>query len=137
MLIGGPATLPWTFLGSFLLNLWTAYSDGHGSDEPWWIAAVVIASASMLQAAIGGTTLRHAVEEAEVAAQIHQGGLLVVELEFDALAAAELTKVDIAAALEKARAKRAERAELKADWVVEELRKIGFANMAWCCRGSR
>ena len=54
----------------------------------------------------------------------------VVELEFDALAAAELTKVDIAAALEKARAKRAERAELKADWVVEELRKIGFANMA-------
>ena len=61
MLIGGPATLPWTFLGSFLLNLWTAYSGGHGSDEPWWIAAVVIASASMLQAAIGGTTLRHAV----------------------------------------------------------------------------
>ena len=53
-----------------------------------------------------------------------------MELEFDALAAAELTKVDIAAALEKARAKRAERAELKADWVVEELRKIGFANMA-------
>ena len=58
MLIGGPATLPWTFLGSFLLNLWTAYSGGHGSDEPWWIAAVVIGSASMLQAAIGGTTLR-------------------------------------------------------------------------------
>src|SRR5580692_11267459 len=50
MLIGGPATLPWTFLGSFLLNVWTAYSGGHGSDEPWWIAAVVIASASILQA---------------------------------------------------------------------------------------
>src|ERR1700726_4078279 len=61
MLIGGPATLPWTFLGSFLLNVWTPYSVGLGSDEPWWIAAVVIASASMLQAAIGGTTLRHAV----------------------------------------------------------------------------
>jgi integral membrane sensor domain MASE1 len=61
MLIGGPATLPWTFLGSFLLALWTDYSGGHGFDEPWWIAAVVIASASMLQAAIGETTLRHAV----------------------------------------------------------------------------
>ena len=76
MLIGGPATLPWTFLGSFLLNLWTAYSDGHGSDEPWWIAAVVIASASMLQAAIGGTTLRHAVEEAEVGPKLTKAACL-------------------------------------------------------------
>jgi phage terminase small subunit len=41
-----------------------------------------------------------------------------------------LTKLDIAAAIEKARTKRAERAELTADWVVDELRKIGFANMA-------
>jgi phage terminase small subunit len=41
-----------------------------------------------------------------------------------------LTKVDIAAALEKARAKRAERTELKADWVVDELRKIAGANLA-------
>ena len=32
--------------------------------------------------------------------------------------------------IEKARAKRAERCELTADWVVDELRKIGFANMA-------
>ena len=61
MLIGGPATLPWTFLGSFLLNLWTAYSAGHGAEWPWRTAAVVIASASMLQAAVGGSTLRHAV----------------------------------------------------------------------------
>ena len=30
MLIGGPATLPWTFLGSFLLNLWTGYVAGTG-----------------------------------------------------------------------------------------------------------
>jgi hypothetical protein len=35
MLIGGPATLPWTFLGSFLLNVWTAYSVGHGSAVTW------------------------------------------------------------------------------------------------------
>ena len=41
-----------------------------------------------------------------------------------------LTKPDIAAAIEKARAKRAERAELTGDMVVDELRKIGFANMA-------
>src|SRR5271169_3936608 len=61
MLIGGPATLPWTFLGSFLLNLWTAYSAGHGAEWPWRTAAVVIASASMLQAAVGGATLRNAV----------------------------------------------------------------------------
>jgi phage terminase small subunit len=40
-----------------------------------------------------------------------------------------ITKVAIAAAIEKAQAKRAERLELTADMVVEELRKIGFANM--------
>ena len=41
-----------------------------------------------------------------------------------------LTKPDIAAAIEKAKAKRAERTELTSDMVVDELRKIGFANMA-------
>src|SRR5262252_7410578 len=61
MLIGGPATLPWTFVGSFVLNVWTAYSGGHGSDEVWLVAAVVIAAASALQAAVGGTILRHRV----------------------------------------------------------------------------
>jgi signal transduction histidine kinase len=61
MLIGGRATLPWTFLGSFLLNVWTAYSIGHGFNETRLAAAIVIAAASMLQAAIGGTVLRSAV----------------------------------------------------------------------------
>jgi signal transduction histidine kinase/integral membrane sensor domain MASE1 len=61
VLIGGRATLPWTFLGSFLLNLWTAYSIGHGLAEAGVAAALVIASASMLQAAIGGMVLRRAV----------------------------------------------------------------------------
>ena len=61
MLIGGPATLPWTFLGSFLLNLWTAYSVGQGAALTWLAAAAVIAAASMLQAAIGGTVLQRAV----------------------------------------------------------------------------
>src|SRR5271168_2031523 len=61
MLIRGPATLPWTFLGSFLLNVWTAHSIGHGSAVTWLAAAFVIAAASTLQAAIGGTVLRRAV----------------------------------------------------------------------------
>jgi signal transduction histidine kinase/ActR/RegA family two-component response regulator len=40
----------------------TAYSGSGGLDEPTWAAAaVVIAAASMLQAAIGGTTLRQAI----------------------------------------------------------------------------
>jgi phage terminase small subunit len=41
-----------------------------------------------------------------------------------------LTKLHIAAEIEKARIKRAERTELTQDWVVEELRKIAGANMA-------
>ena len=41
-----------------------------------------------------------------------------------------LTKPDIAAAIEKAMAERAERTRLTADWVVDELRKIAGANMA-------
>ena len=41
-----------------------------------------------------------------------------------------LTKPDIAAAIEKAQAERAERAEVTADWVIDELRKIACANMA-------
>jgi phage terminase small subunit len=41
-----------------------------------------------------------------------------------------LTKPDIAAAIEKARTKRAERLDLTGDMVIDELRKIGFANMA-------
>jgi hypothetical protein len=40
-----------------------------------------------------------------------------------------LTKLHIAAEIEKARIKRAERTELTQDWVVEELRKIAGANM--------
>src|SRR6516164_7857502 len=61
MLIGGQATLPWTFLGSFLLNLWIDLSAGHEPVATGFVAAVVIAAASMLQAAIGGTVLRRAI----------------------------------------------------------------------------
>src|SRR5260370_35393099 len=41
-----------------------------------------------------------------------------------------LTKPEIAAAIEKAMAERAERTGLTGDMVIDELRKIGFANMA-------
>jgi hypothetical protein len=58
MLIGGRATLPWTFLGSFLLNLWTDLSAGRAPIATCLVAAVIIAAASMLQAGIGGTILR-------------------------------------------------------------------------------
>jgi integral membrane sensor domain MASE1 len=58
MLIGGSATLPWTLLGSFLLNVWIAYSAGDRFDEIGVAAAIVIAAASVLQAAVGGSVLR-------------------------------------------------------------------------------
>ena len=55
MLIGGGATLPWTFLGSLLLNLWVGYRAG----QPGAIgAALIIAAASAIQAGIGGWSLR-------------------------------------------------------------------------------
>jgi phage terminase small subunit len=41
-----------------------------------------------------------------------------------------LTKLDIAAAIKKAQSKRAERFEVTADWVIDELRKLAGANMA-------
>ena len=55
MLIGGGATLPWTFLGSFVLNLWIGYRVGL-SDAAG--AATIIAVASTVQSAIGGWSLR-------------------------------------------------------------------------------
>ena len=48
----------------------------------------------------------------------------------DPLGCKNITKANIAAAIEKAQNKRAERTELTQDWVVEELRKIAGPN-AW------
>jgi signal transduction histidine kinase len=62
MMIAGRATLPWTFLGAFLLNL-----VGHGSYETRLAAAFLIATASTLQAALGGTVLRRAIGEQDEA----------------------------------------------------------------------
>jgi PAS domain S-box-containing protein len=58
MLIAGRVTLPWTFLGSFVLNLWAGYDANHRLDALVAAVALVIASASTLQASIGGTALR-------------------------------------------------------------------------------
>ena len=58
MFIAGAATLPGTFLGSFLLNVWTGYAIVHQLDATGAAAAFIIAFASMLQAALGGGALR-------------------------------------------------------------------------------
>src|SRR5215472_9614206 len=61
MLIGGSATLPWTFLGSFALNVWTGYSAAHAIGVAGLGAAVAIAGGSTLQAVVGGAVLHRAV----------------------------------------------------------------------------
>src|SRR5262252_4717157 len=60
MLIGGWVTLPWTFLGSLLLNIWIPYGYGAPLNGARVAAASAIAAASMLQAAIGGKVLHSA-----------------------------------------------------------------------------
>ena len=61
MLIAGSTTLPWVFIGSLLLNVWTGYSVSHQLDETGCAAAIVIATASMGQAWVGGSVLRRAI----------------------------------------------------------------------------
>jgi PAS domain S-box-containing protein len=57
--IGGPATLPWIFLGSALLNLYVGTSSLHELTAAAAAAvAAVIALASALQAALAGWVLR-------------------------------------------------------------------------------
>ena len=58
MLVAGSASLPGTFLGSLLLNIWISYSVGHPFDVVGVNAALVIALSSMIQAAVGGALLR-------------------------------------------------------------------------------
>lgn len=60
-LIGGAATLPWTFLGSLLLNIWIGHAASPQLDATALAAAGAIAGASMLQAAVGGLLLRQAI----------------------------------------------------------------------------
>ena len=58
MLIDGAATLPWTFLGSFGLNLWIGYSVDRQFAMTGFAGALLIAAASTLQAAVAGGALR-------------------------------------------------------------------------------
>jgi integral membrane sensor domain MASE1 len=58
MFMAGAATLPATFLGSLLLNVWIGYSLAHHFDTTSVSVALIIALASALQAALGGAVLR-------------------------------------------------------------------------------
>ncbi len=61
VLIAGGVSLPWIFLGSFLLNLSIGYANDHHLDPTCIAAAIVVAAASTLQAVIGGNLLRRAI----------------------------------------------------------------------------
>lgn len=58
----GRKTLPWIFLGSLTLNIWVSYSANHQIEAIGLFAAVLIATASMLQAGIGGWLLRRMID---------------------------------------------------------------------------
>ena len=60
MLISGGASLPWTFLGSFALNIWVGHIAG-APPAAALIAALLIAAASTIQAALTGGVLRRVV----------------------------------------------------------------------------
>jgi diguanylate cyclase (GGDEF)-like protein/PAS domain S-box-containing protein len=61
VLIAGRMTLPWIFAGSLILNIWVGYSASGQIDAMGLELAIIIAIASMLQAAIGGWGLRRAI----------------------------------------------------------------------------
>jgi two-component sensor histidine kinase/integral membrane sensor domain MASE1 len=58
MFVAGSGSLPGTFLGSFLLNVWISYSIKHQLDVVGVNAALIIALSSTIQAAAGGALLR-------------------------------------------------------------------------------
>ena len=61
-LIFGLTTLPWTFVGSLLLNLSVGYSVNRGFTALGLLAAIDIAVASTIQAGITGWVLRRAID---------------------------------------------------------------------------
>jgi PAS domain S-box-containing protein len=61
MYMAGPSTLSGIFIGSLLLNVWIGYSIADHLALSSAATAVVIALASTLQAALGGTVLRRAI----------------------------------------------------------------------------
>ena len=61
VLIGGRSVLPWVFAGSFLLNFWVGYAAQPHNLALGLGAALIIAAASVAQAAFGGWLLRRVV----------------------------------------------------------------------------
>jgi integral membrane sensor domain MASE1 len=59
-MLGAPS-VPGTFLASLLLNLWIGHSVGQAPDAVKVFSAVIIASASALQAGAGGALLRRVI----------------------------------------------------------------------------
>jgi PAS domain S-box-containing protein len=60
-LVTGVTALPGIFIGSFVLNLWVSYANTQELTNTTIAAAVAIASASGLQAGIGGRVLRRTI----------------------------------------------------------------------------
>ncbi len=60
MLIAGRASLPWTFLGSLILNVWIASAAGTAATTAW-LAAALIAAASTAQAGLTGWALKRTI----------------------------------------------------------------------------
>lgn len=63
--VGGRKTLPWIFLGSLVLNAWVGYSGSHKIALIDAEAALIIAAASVVQAALAGWGLRRIIGHAE------------------------------------------------------------------------
>jgi integral membrane sensor domain MASE1 len=61
MFVAGAFALPGIFVGSLLLNVWIGHSIAGQFEFVSLATALVIALASMLQAAIGGTALHRAI----------------------------------------------------------------------------
>ena len=61
MFIAGASTLPGTFLGSLLVNIWIGFSITGQFTPVGTAAAAIIALCSVFQAAIGGLVLRRAI----------------------------------------------------------------------------
>lgn len=68
--VGGRKTLPWIFLGSLVLNIWVGFSSGHKVALLDIEAALVIAIASMLQAALAGWGLRRIIGHVDTLSDI-------------------------------------------------------------------
>lgn len=61
----GRRTLPWIFLGSLILNVWVGYTSNYRIALQDIEAALIIAIASMLQAALAGWGLRRIIGHAD------------------------------------------------------------------------